>query len=244
MEAFIHKTRNSFIFISGSIGVGKTTIMDVIQYILPKHNGVLIKEYIDYDPKGESMLNKHLNNEISPFEFQKYIVDCFFNQLEKYQRQTIIVERHPLESLIFAIHTLTKKEYNDLKNYIINLCEIYEVPLMNQCTLVIMHDIDINDIENFVRDVVNDVDDIVISVSLNESKQIQNIRNRGRESDTKYLIEKDLKYLRSINEGYRKARIHGFCFDDEYDLNSPVILTNENMRKKNNLIQNKKKMMK
>lgn len=215
MTYFGNKFHNTFIFVTGSIGVGKTTIIESIRDEMTNTTPIIIKEFIDYDPEGESKLNQNLANEFGSFEFQKYVVDCFFNQIRNYHYKTLIVERHPMESLLFAKHYLTKTEYENLKNYIVNLCRTYEVPLMNECDVAYIDNIDINDVVNVVRGLINTQENLIIHVLIDEQRQVENLRMRNRESDIKYLIEKDMKYLQDVNNQYKRLRATNYKFDEE-----------------------------
>lgn len=117
-------------FISGSIGVGKTTYINHLCKLM-KGQCMIIKEYIDYDKNGEDMLTKWHQKEISCFEFQSYILDCFNKQLENQTSNILIWERHPLETIdIFCSQEdcLSKEEKLILKYKLIVLMETYHIP--------------------------------------------------------------------------------------------------------------------
>lgn len=208
-----NKTTNNYIFVTGSIGVGKSTFIDLLQDRLKNMSPQLVKEFIDYDIQGEAKLDQHLNGEIGSFEFQKYIIDCYFNQFRNHHGKTLIVERHPMESLVFASQCLTKKEYADLQNYIINMCQVYEVPLIKECDQISIEHYDTEEAVYIASEAINSHDNLVIHLFVNEVEQIERIRGRNRESDQKYLVEEDMKYLRTINKKYKELRISFYDID-------------------------------
>lgn len=117
-------------FISGSIGVGKTTYINHL-YKLMKGKCTLIKEYIDYDSNGVEMLSKWHLKKITTFQFQNYIIDCFIKQLENKTENILIWERHPLETIdIFCRQKqcLTKEEKFILLKKLKVMMETYNIP--------------------------------------------------------------------------------------------------------------------
>lgn len=206
------KISNNFIFVIGSIGVGKSTFIDCLLDRIKELHPIHIKEFIDYDPEGETKLNMNLKGEMSSFDFQKYIVDCYFNQFRNYHHKTLVVERHPQESLLFASQFLTKQEYDKLDIYIKNLCQIYGVPLLCECNATTIENVEIDETVNAVKELINSFDDLVINLIIDEREQVDRIRLRNRESDQKYLTDAGLRYLRKINGMYTQLRAAKFGF--------------------------------
>lgn len=123
------------IFISGSIAVGKTTVMKCLnEYLHEREDIKFIKEYIDYNADGEKYLEKLHNGEISNYQFQLYVIQCYDKQLNTidYEESDVVIwERHPLEALdIFCKEdiTLTDKERLEIILRIETLCDKYKIP--------------------------------------------------------------------------------------------------------------------
>ena len=204
-----------FIFISGSIGAGKSTVIDKLRDIYD-NKPFLVKEYIDYDQCGSDKLEKFLKGDITPFEFQKYVVDCAFQQfitfMNDYAKQSNVViwERHPLESLIFAAQKLTPQELEQLYHYIFNLCTKLGVPLPSECTFVNIKKCPKVNFDNSNIDKICDKIfdfktanmNLLIHLNVDEQEQTKRLLQRNRDSDRSYLMEKGMEYLRRINVTY------------------------------------------
>ena len=128
-----------YIFFSGGIGVGKTTIMNGFKIMLNKSSYFIVREYIDYHPIiGDLLLSALKRKEISDFAFQNYILDCYESQLIKIKNeQIILVERHPIEALeIFVARCnakMTDNEKTQLKDRIDFICEKFNLPYLSDC---------------------------------------------------------------------------------------------------------------
>lgn len=207
-----------FIFISGSIGAGKSTVIDKLMDVYD-NKPFLVKEYIDYDPEGEQKLNQFLKNEMPAFEFQKYVVDCVFSQfvdfLNNYSNQTniIIWERHPMESLIFGAQKLSFPEMKMLYHYIHNLCYNFGIPLPNECTFINIknsdHKLDhscsyIEKICDKIFDVKKSNMNLLIHLNVDKIDQTKRLMKRARYSDRGYLMDSGMEYLDKINYAYSK----------------------------------------
>ena len=204
-----------FIFISGSIGAGKSTVIDKLRDVYD-NKPYLIKEYIDYDQCGETKLNEFLEQKITPFEFQKYVVDCAFNQFvsimndSNKQSNIVIWERHPMESLIFAAQKLPVSELERLYDYIFNLCEKLGVPLPSECTFLNIkkntstecYSSNIEKICDKIFDFKSSNMNLLIHLNVDEREQTKRLLKRSRESDKLYLMERGMEYLRRINISY------------------------------------------
>lgn len=204
-----------FIFISGTIGAGKSTTIDKLLDVYD-NKPVLIKEYIDYDPKGSDKLNDFLMGKIPPFDFQKYVIDCAFKQFIDFindvnkKSNMVIWERHPLETLIFASQKLTLQELEQLYNYVFNLCQTLGVPLPTECTFVnIKKKNQLNNEPTTLERVCDKIFDLqktsmnlLIHLNVEDKEQTKYLLKRGRESDKNYLMEKGMEYLRRINLSY------------------------------------------
>lgn len=205
-----------FIFISGTIGAGKSTVIDKLLDVYD-NKPFLIKEYIDYDQDGEKKLNEFIRGEITPFQFQKYVVDCAFNQFITFmnmpdkESNVVVWERHPMESLIFAAQKLTLSEMEMLYNYIFNLCQTLGVPVPSECCFINIKNKDnkvdyncsyIEKICDKIFDIKKDNMNLLIHLGVDSKDQVRRLVRRNRESDKKYLMERGMEYLSRINISY------------------------------------------
>ena len=130
-------TEKRHVFVGGSIGVGKSSVLSAILDNLTYMKCVTyIKEYIDFDPLGTEKLKKHLEGVTDIVTFQRYIMNIYKTQILSlaYQNAQIVIwERHPCEALLFCKKNLnegkcTQKEY-DLIEYEINkMCKEFDIP--------------------------------------------------------------------------------------------------------------------
>ena len=65
-----------FVFLCGTIGAGKSTLLNKLIPLYANYKLSIIKEYIDYDEKGDVMLNDYLKGNITCIQFQAYILKC------------------------------------------------------------------------------------------------------------------------------------------------------------------------
>ncbi|EDR25489.1 hypothetical protein EDI_273470 [Entamoeba dispar SAW760] len=126
------------IFLSGGLAVGKTTILNYLRSVcIDMEDVFFVQEYIDFDIDGESRLECLHRGVIKNYQFQKYVLGCYRKQFMKqeFRRATIVIwERHLSEALsIFCDgdESLTIEEREDIKNDIDDLCEMYDIPSLD-----------------------------------------------------------------------------------------------------------------
>ncbi|EMS15784.1 hypothetical protein KM1_198270 [Entamoeba histolytica HM-3:IMSS] len=135
LETRNHDFTKQHIFISGSLGVGKSTIMKCLSDYLQERDDVFfIREYIDFSDAGERQLEKLHTGIISNYQFQLYVIHCYEKQLSTVdfeEADVVVWERHPIEALqIFCKgdETLLDKERLDIKIKLESLCDRFKVP--------------------------------------------------------------------------------------------------------------------
>ncbi|EDR24663.1 hypothetical protein, conserved [Entamoeba dispar SAW760] len=126
----MHK-RGMLIF-TGSIGVGKTSTIDAFMKYFETESVGRIKEYIDYSPiEGKKLLNGVTNGTIRNYTLQKFIIQCYKEQLENNKNKKLLIfERHPREALkVFCEidKTLTEKEKEEINEEISKIEKEYEI---------------------------------------------------------------------------------------------------------------------
>ena len=220
--------RGTHLFVSGSIGVGKSTVVEQLKIKLNGCKNVyFVKEYIDFDPEGKQKLEDSLNDKLSLFEFQKYILDCFDKQLKNIVNENssiIIWERHPIEAIDIFAKTLTLSQKRFLKDFIYK--ELH-VPKLNSIRYVNSYDtyyfppnIIADELYQLLLDSCFSNNHFNIWVLLKCSRldeQIERIilRNRSCEVD-KILSNKD--YLPDINALYENF-FSNLYLDVDYIIN-------------------------
>lgn len=210
-----YNSSKKYIFISGSIGVGKSTFINELIQRFNNQNIAVIREYIDYDPEGNKKLNNFLERITPPIEFQKYIIRCYLEQLMKAKEADILIfERHPMESLIFAKNSFeSKMELYSLANYIQNFCIRMNIPLQHDNQILdIWHDDTIN-YDSIFKNIVSGTGIVTCYLRVNLETQFYRIAIRGRESDQIYLEEENMTYLNSINKLYDRLENENFNYE-------------------------------
>ncbi|EDR26898.1 hypothetical protein, conserved [Entamoeba dispar SAW760] len=218
-QPYPYQFRKQHIFLGGSIATGKSTLGSAIYNYISNYTEVIfIREYIDYDPFGEEMLKKLFNNAITNYEFQKYILQCYedqLNSLDYEEADFVIWDRHPTESLeIFCNDDkmLTNEQKERLKIQIEYLCKRYQIPSITKNTVnMIKLDtsyLDIIELEQLV------LSDYICSLLLGEIDtdyyfllycsnidiQFKRLLNRNRQSETSRYKYKE--HLLPLNNTY------------------------------------------
>lgn len=215
-----HKNNNcirtgKFIFVSGSIGVGKSTFINEIIKRFTDQKVTIIREYIDYDNKGNQMLNNFLERSISPMDFQKYIIQCYLEQLINNKNSDVFIfERHPMESLIFAKNSFESNfEFDLLRNYITNFCNRIGIPYQQENQIIDICHTEGTDYDSIYKNIVKGTGIMTCYLTVSLDMQFYRIAKRSRESDNIYLEEENLHYLNNINRLYHNVRDNDFDYD-------------------------------
>jgi dephospho-CoA kinase len=108
------KNKKYNLIITGTIGVGKSTVLQLISDILEYYSIKINKypEYITYNQTGKLLFEMKMNNKISTFTFQNYILDIWDTLLTendfKNSKSINIFERIPYD----AVYCFSEKEYS------------------------------------------------------------------------------------------------------------------------------------
>ncbi|BFU18761.1 deoxyuridine 5'-triphosphate nucleotidohydrolase domain containing protein [Entamoeba histolytica HM-1:IMSS-B] len=207
------------IFISGSVGVGKSTIMEKLVSLLSNEFRVYqMKEYIDIDINGRSRLKEAQEGIISKYTFHKYIIYWYKQQAKSSDftsADIVLWERHPIEAHdIFCSGTegISEMEKEDLNNEIINFCKEYSIPLAHKgyCE-VKMLDTANQAVNTLVETIYTDV---ISKIKMDEHQfnftfflycsdievQYKRITVRGRNSEIQFYMNRENLYC--INKIY------------------------------------------
>ncbi|EMD44137.1 hypothetical protein KM1_203500 [Entamoeba histolytica HM-3:IMSS] len=138
-ETYNNDFTKQHIFISGSLAVGKSTIMNLLNnYLQEREDVFFIREYIDFSNDGERQLEKLHTGIISNYQFQLFVIRCYEKQLNTIdfeEADVIVWERHPIEALeIFCRgkNMLSDKERLDLMLKLESLCNRYKIPQLKE----------------------------------------------------------------------------------------------------------------
>lgn len=113
------------IVVTGPVGVGKSTFIANLELIFRIY-GVkytLVPEYIEGDVEGPAMLSKYFNKEITPYEFQSYVLNYYNSYLtwlsEEIESDTILIFERSVDDSVLCFGNLlyNKGEINLLEYY-------------------------------------------------------------------------------------------------------------------------------
>ena len=186
---------------SGPVASGKSTILESIYKILSvSHSVHIIREYIDALSDANDKLTAYLNNQLSAYAFQNYILD-YFDASSKLDNEYdyVLVERCPMEGLKFFARLdvknkrMTEDEYQKLIDRA-SLMSFYPNP--DNCKNILKIDTDDmlpDGITGLVYDFINDVD--IIQLIAKPMTIKQRIIQRGRIAEINAYDDKYLNYM-------------------------------------------------
>ena len=216
--------------ITGSIGAGKSTISQIMTYILKNYckNTNIYPEYIstyfNNRPIGQDIFDMYMNHEITSSTFQNFILDIWRTLFEKnnYSFMTKeftinIFERLPHDAVFCFSReqvgkTMTDEEYDIILQKYNQMKQDMNIPTYNTCKFKkICNDSNIIDVVveilNIISgDLISDFDyDLtrVIGLQISNEKYKQRIQQRGRESEEKYCDYILEHYNEYYNELYK-----------------------------------------
>ena len=199
----INQTYN--LVITGNIGVGKSTICELIKFML-KNESIkfnVYPEYITFNETGKMLLEMKMKNQISTFTFQNYILDIWktiIKQNSTNQHNVVnIFERLPYDAMYcfateeYKRNNISSDEYALLiKNYNSLNCFNYD-----NCAKIIIENNDIIKTVNDVIETINSDQKNKIThraITLTADNIAERIKIRGRECEQEYTNEILNKY--------------------------------------------------
>ena len=205
--------------ITGSIACGKSTVCELLKRILKiisNYNIICYPEYINVDnKKALQMLNDRINNKISPFIFQNYILDVWeslfkLNESKKNNKSISIFERTPQDSVeCFGYidryeNRLTQQEFDSLRDKCNDLCNNYSFPLISsrnirKSIIINSYATPMNDIINKIlfiisRDIKRGIQNRIIYIYSDVFTSYNRIQYRARKGEEKYSYQTLMKY--------------------------------------------------
>lgn len=170
------------IVVTGAIGVGKSTVINYLKQSLDKTHNIhcsIVNEYIveKYNniPIGETMLNMFMQNKLSSFTFQNYIIDWWDKQYKwldsiyntvlvnqpEYDLSVRIFERLPYDNInCFAkyallTNNLTQQEFDSLTNRCQNVLGQYQpIDYSKSSNVVLVNNDSRITAENIYKDII------------------------------------------------------------------------------------------
>ena len=202
-----------YIFITGGVGVGKSTLISHLKQCIPKDQRCIIQEYIDFEPElGKRMLEQMLQENGNVYAFQLFILDCFERQLQHVgEKKYVIFERSPCDSIMIfsteAYHQgrISEEQFEQLKKAVDSLVEKYHIPTFEQCSFTRVDTCQFNSNETFhhVKNIIDSQHEkkqhsCFLLYCSDPHRQKENIENRGRPEERNY----DINYMININQKY------------------------------------------
>jgi len=218
-ELFKDKKYN--LIITGTIGVGKSTILQLISDILEYYDIKINKypEYITYNKTGQLLFEMKMNNKISTFTFQNYILDIWDTLLTennfKHSKNINIFERIPYDAVYcfsdkeYLKGNLTKDEYKMIithYNDILQKHNMFEYSDQIKFSKIVNDNINqtISDILNIIiSDIENNITHRCIYLTVNnEDEYYKRLGIRDRNGEDKYTCQILNDYQRYYEQNF------------------------------------------
>lgn len=218
------------LIITGTIGVGKSTILQFLSEIFKYNNIDYISypEFITYEYEGQEIGQKifemKMKNIISTFTFQNYILDIWNRQLIendfKNSNKINLFERIPYD----AVYCFSKKEYengNLSKLEFDTIIQRYE-KMSNEFNLYNYDDIKCIKVENnnsiksiceiikiITDDLKSEVKSRCICLKISEDDEYYNRLNiRNREGEDKYKMQTLENFRNYYDETFKSPKLN------------------------------------
>ena len=193
------------IVLNGPVGVGKTTLLNELKTYL--HNCYFVSEYIDVLDDAETKLKNYLEGSISALEFQDYILDYYesiANQLKDSNYDYILVERSPVEGIVFFAkldlmnHRLTQAQYDYLLTRAQSI-SFYPNSLIDNAITISTEYMPPNQITELIISIISDFDIRIIKLRASLITLKQRIQQRGRQCELEHYTD---NYMKTMIEAY------------------------------------------
>ncbi len=203
---------NYSLIITGTIGSGKTTIVEFIKRYTK--NITMVSEFLAFDnTTGNQLLEYKINHTISANCFQHYILDILDKTYEQqYDRSKFVILERIVDDSVdvfcdidYRQGLLTTKEYETLKEKRDNINNKYSIPSYSTCDKIIIDTTDLLQNLERIYDII--MDDIehgittrVIGLKISKDLSKQRITQRNRSGENNYSDD----FIRMYTEYYDK----------------------------------------
>lgn len=210
------------VFFGGSVGVGKTSVIDALFGTFDSNAVWWIREYIDKDlENGVNNLTANLEGRMDDLSFQRYILGCTKLQVfnDYYAKAKVILwERHPMESLLFMGLSVKQgrcstSDYHIFEEELKKFCKDFKIPpLVKTAAIYKTLPIDTHDMEpHMISFIVKEkicnslwsMECLPIYVFLycsNNFDQFERIHKRGRACEVSLYT--DVSVVEKLNQQY------------------------------------------
>lgn len=198
------------LIITGNIGVGKSTICQIIYTTLKSYlvNVTPYPEYIKTE-LGPKMLSLRMTNQISPMTFQSYVLDVweqlFKNNEYKTKKSFNILERTPIESVeCFAKNSnITSWDYESLLRRCVEINVNNNFPDHSDCSVQVVRNDDLKKsvteiFKLIITDLERGVTDRLIGLRTDIETNIRRIIKRDRISEQKINLNTYEQYYEEL----------------------------------------------
>ena len=191
--------------ITGSVGVGKTTTINMLKHSLTA-KGIpyeVVPEYLDGDPNGARYLNEFLNHEMDAFSFEYYILtffDSYLNNLEVEDNTLILLERLPDDVVICFANRMNKNKLMTDDNlyklfkYCKDINERYGLPTYFKVNVdnsinysILKSDSTAKVVESILKTKFEN--NFIVCLFNTNDECLQRIRRRGRAGEENYSMD-------------------------------------------------------
>lgn len=168
------------IMIDGGVGVGKTTLIRGLKNVFRKEDGIRVdEEYYEGHSMGSTKLSQYLNNQISQYDFQLFILNYWESTLnwnKQFRPYLMIFERTPIACEAFMNNNMSLIEKSEV---IYRASQLMKENDMDKITYVEISE-ENNNLINVLETILETDGNILIFLSPSFKTQWKRYISRGR----------------------------------------------------------------